>query len=103
MISGRCVYDFGSLQVAEPSTPSRPPSWDNLERSYSAKLGKTHVERVLQQNPDWGFQIVNGKISPSLEAVQRDYADPKTRAGVVKQLARHPELGFEEVDGTITQ
>ena len=69
----------------------------------SAFIGKAHVERVLQQNPDWGFRIVNGKIIPSLEAVQRDYADPKTRAGVVKLLLLHPEFGFEEVNGTITE
>ena len=62
------------------------------------------MERVLQQNPDWGFRIVNGKILPSLEAVQRDYADPKTRAGVAQAAFKlHPELGFEEVDGTITE
>lgn len=45
----------------EKKTESRP-SIESLEQMYCTPIGKSLVTKQIDQNPDWGYGIVEGKI-----------------------------------------
>lgn len=42
------------------------PSLASLQSAYQTPMGRALVEKQIAQNPDWGYEIVNGKIIKSI-------------------------------------
>ena len=63
------------LQVSAPSAlpESEPsgdqdssPSLEQLQKAYQSPLGRSWVKQQLEQHPEWGYEIIDNQVQPSL-------------------------------------
>lgn len=56
-----------ALPESEPnSEPEASPSLEQLQKAYQSPLGRSWVKQQLQQHPEWGYEIIDNQVQPSL-------------------------------------
>ena len=54
-----------SEAAEELQTPERP-SLEQLQKAYASAIGRRWVKQQLQQHPEWGYEIIDNQVQPSL-------------------------------------
>jgi hypothetical protein len=47
---------------ATHSTPPGTPSLKALQKAYKKPMGRTLIKRLIEQHPEWGYGIKNGRV-----------------------------------------
>ncbi|MDJ1176531.1 hypothetical protein [Roseofilum capinflatum] len=56
-----------ALPASEPAPePEATPSLEQLQKAYQSPLGRSWVKQQLQQHPEWGYEIIDNQVQPSL-------------------------------------
>ncbi|MDJ1168437.1 hypothetical protein PMG71_03240 [Roseofilum sp. BLCC_M154] len=56
-----------ALPESQPDPePEATPSLEQLQKAYQSPLGRSWVKQQLQQHPEWGYEIIDNQVQPSL-------------------------------------
>ncbi|HLO49833.1 MAG TPA: hypothetical protein VK211_15560 [Kamptonema sp.] len=59
----------GSLEpskIAEKASEADIPSLASLQEACKTHIGKSMIEKLIAKNPEWGYEIVDGKVIESI-------------------------------------
>ncbi|NJS12559.1 MAG: hypothetical protein HC789_20370 [Microcoleus sp. CSU_2_2] len=60
------IPEHPKLAEIPSPTPAEIPSISSLQKAYNTAIGRSIVEKQIEANPEWGYEIVDGEIVESI-------------------------------------